>query len=228
MNKKNVVQAGARKRAVGQMKTIVQRRLLSPARRVLSQVSRAQAARRVAAEAQKAEAREQVKTAIQAAVAAAAAHGVNILTPKGKVDRKAARRAAEAAAVEAAAKLGFEIRDAKGGINLRKARQAAEAGAASAAAEMGFNIRNAAGKINRREARKAAQAAEDARAGKPVSEAVVLAESRRDALLAAEFKAAERRGASAEQPGDEINRKDALTNAEIAALIREELTKLFS
>jgi len=109
---------------------------------------------------------------------------------------------------------------------MRKARQAAEGGAASAAAEMGFNIRNADGAISRREARKAAQAAEDARAGKPVSAAVASAESRRDALLAAEFKAAERRGASAKRPG-EINRKDALTNAEIAALIRKELTDLF-
>ena len=134
MNKKNVVQAGARKSAGGKAQTLVLGRLLSPARRVLRQVSRAQAARRAAAEAQKAEAREQVKTAIQAA--------------------------------------------------------------------------------------------EDARAGKPVSAAVARAESRRDALLAAEFKAAERRGASAERPG-EINRKDALTNAEIAALIRKELTDLF-
>jgi hypothetical protein len=226
MSKKNVVQAGARKSAVGRVKTIVQKRLLSPARRVLNQVSRAHAARRAAAEAQKAEAREQVKTAIQAAVTAAAGHGINILTPEGKVDRKAARRAAEAAAVEAAAKLGFDIRDAKGGINMRKARQAAEAAAVSAAAEMGFNIRNADGTINRREARKAAQAAEDARAGKPVSEAVARAVSRRDALLAAEFKAAGRRGASAQRPGGEISRMDAFTNAEIAALIRKELTDL--
>src|SRR5262245_49225333 len=126
MNKKNVVRAGAPKRALSQAQTVVQRRLLSPARRVMRQASRAQAARKVAAERQKAEAREQVKTAIQAAVTAAAGHGVNILTPEGKVSRKAARRAAEAAAAEAAANLGFEIRDAKGGINRRKARQAAE------------------------------------------------------------------------------------------------------
>ncbi|MGB6298453.1 MAG: hypothetical protein WBF90_20030 [Rivularia sp. (in: cyanobacteria)] len=201
-------------------------RIVSPAKKAMQKAGKRAATKRAAAAAKKAERTSQIKGAVDAAVAAAAEQGFNILTPDGKIDIKEARKAAEAAAENEAAKYGINIRKDNGKISRRKARQAAEAAAVKAAAEMGFNIHTASGKINRKEARKAARAAQDAREGKPVSQEVARAVSRRDAVLVAKFKAAERQGLSIEQIGGDVSRRDAYTNNEIVALIRRALAEV--
>ncbi len=163
------------------------------------------------------------KRTIQKLAKAVAAKRTAIAAQKAESERR--KKAAVDAAVAQAADMGFNILTPEGKIDKKEARKVAEAAAVEEAAKYGINIRNDKGKISRREARKAARAAQDAREGKPVSLEVARAVSRRDAVLVAKFKAAERQGLSIEQIGGDLNRRDAYTNSEIAALIRRGIAK---
>lgn len=124
----------------------------SPLRKRIKKISQAVAAQKAASATQKAKAEQDLKDAIskglraispsevaavnadkklakkvneEAAVQAAAAYGINIRKPNGKISARLARKAAEAAAVQSASELGVDIRNQRGGISRRKALEAA-------------------------------------------------------------------------------------------------------
>ena len=138
-----------------------------------------------------------------------------------------ASQVAEEGVILAAAKAGIDIFKANGTIDMDLARRVANDSAIQAAAEMGIDITDSQGKISRRKALEAARLADAARAGKPVSARVAAAVSRQDALIIAALDAAERRGTPAVVPGSHASRREAYSDAELAALVRQNiLTKI--
>jgi hypothetical protein len=75
-------------------------------------------------------------------------------------------------------------------------------------------------RLTRRQAWEASRLIAAARAGKPVSPQVAAAVTRQDAVILAALNAAARRGQSAPDPA---SRQEALTDAELAALVRQDL-----
>jgi len=140
-----------------------------------------------------------------------------------KSDPALASQVAEQAVILAAARTGIDIFKADGTINMDVARQITQDEAIATAAEMGIDITGSPGKISRRQALEAARLADAARSGKPVSAQVAAAVSRQDALIIAALNAVERRGAPPVMPGANISRRDAYTDAELAALVRRNI-----
>lgn len=140
-----------------------------------------------------------------------------------KSDPELASQMAEQAAILAAAKAGIDIFKADGTIDMELARQVAQDEAIATAAEMGIDITDSSGNISRRKALEAARLADDARAGKPVSAQVAAAVSRHDARIIAALDAAQRQGKPPVVPGTNISRREACTDAELAALVRRTL-----
>ena len=103
------------------------------------------------------------------------------------------------------------------------AHQVAQDSAIQAAAEMGIDITGSQGQISRRKALEAARLADAARAGKPVSAQVAAAVSRQDALIIAALDAAQRRGTPPVVPAGNASRREAYTDAELAALVRRNI-----
>ena len=134
-----------------------------------------------------------------------------------------ASQAAEEAVILAAAKAGIDIFKTDGTIDRDVARQVAQDAAISTAAEMGIDITDSSGKISRRKALEAARLADAARAGKPVSAQVAAAVSRQDARIIAALDAAERRGTPPAVPAGTASRREAYTDAELAALVRRNI-----
>jgi len=64
--------------------------------------------------------------------------------------------------------------------------------------------------------------------GKPVSAQVAAAVSRQDALIIAALDAAERRGTPPVVPAGNASRREAYTDAELAALVRRTLQETIS
>ena len=139
-----------------------------------------------------------------------------------------ASQVAEQAVILAAAKAGIDIFKADGTIDRDLARQVAQDAAIQAAAEMGIDITGSQGQISRRKALEAARLADAARAGKPVSAQVAAAVSRQDALIIAALGAAERRGTPAVVPAGNASRREAYTDAELAALVRRTIQETIS
>src|SRR5436309_1385284 len=211
-------------RAVKKRRVVKITKIPGPAKQLVNKISRATATRKAAEAAAKAEADRILQGGIT--------KGLKVLTPQEIAAMKAnptlARMVNEEAAVQAAAAYGVNIRNAKGKIDMKLARKAAEAAAIQSAAEMGFDITDKRGKINRRKAMEAARAAEEARAGKPVSAQVAAAVSRQDALIIAALDAAQRRGTSAVVPAGNASRREAYTDAELAALVRRTIQETIS
>ena len=139
-----------------------------------------------------------------------------------------ASQVAEEAVILAAAKAGIDIFKADGTIDIELGRQVAQDAAIQAAAEMGIDITDSQGKISRSKALEAARLADAARAGKPVSAQVAAAVSRQDALIIAALDAAERRGTPAVVPAGTASRREAYTDAELAALVRRNIQETIS
>ncbi|GAC1401741.1 MAG: hypothetical protein NVSMB49_16770 [Ktedonobacteraceae bacterium] len=121
----------------------------------------------------------------------------------------------------AAVEAGVDIFKADGKIDMVKARQFAQDAAIKTAAEMG--ITDSSGKISRRKVLESARVADAARAGKPASDEVAASVSRQDALLIAALDEVERHGKPLLVPGKNISRREAYTDAELAAIVRRSL-----
>lgn len=134
-----------------------------------------------------------------------------------------AQRIDEEAVLQFAKEHGINIQDAEGKMDRKMYRQLERDLTIQNAAELGIDITNSRGKISRRKAQEAAQLAERARAGRPVDAQIADAISRQDARLFAAIKAAERRGDDPAHAGLQPSRRDALNDAELAALVRRSI-----
>jgi hypothetical protein len=133
-----------------------------------------------------------------------------------------ANQVAEQSVLLAAAEAGIDIK-VGGKIDMDLARQIAQDAAIKAASDMDIDITDSSGKISRSKALEAARLADAARAGKPVNARVAAAVSRQDALIIAALDEVERHGKPLVVPGKNISRREAYTDAELAAIVRRSL-----
>ena len=188
----------------------------------------ARAGKEVSAQAKAAVERQDAKMA--AAIKEAQQRGFSLAQLAGNAiqsDPGLAQQVSEEAIIQTAAEMGIDIYHADGQIDRQKAREVGQISAILTAAEMGIDITNSRGKISRRKALEAAKLADAARAGKPVSAQVRAAVSRQDARITAALRAAERRGENPNQVVGSGSRRDAYSDAELAALMRRHIKRSF-